>query len=799
MGSNTGIHYYIARDLNWYIRKTGVSPYSEVRLYTTSQSAGYRYRTPYVNGESDIRIVGFPALNRFCSGQELSGLPRRDGGTGNYSINNVQLRVSSFVSGSDAAFGLICSNEGTINNIYTNNLNLVLASGVSDGATSDYGRISCGSTDITQDGYTLADKPVGGFIGINTGTVGVTGSTGVDGNTICMSNTIVMAGQYWQIGGTYKQATGGIIGRNTGTVNGMLELNGTFAIIGRDKVGGVIGHSSSNVSAVLVVNGGAGQGIPASEFTLPSNTNAGNGGMSCVIAARNSVGAAIGLIENSSLNYAVDNQFSSSEVSTNADTGSLTFATRNAHTNFNIDVSLPTNSLILQLARFDGEGSGGAIGKISGCSGNLSIRVRNDGRIVTDKPSSGIYSVYVGGAIGFESSCSIQNLYIDIENGSNSRIGYIENTWGPRSAGGAIGYIDSTSTSRTIAINAVNGGTIIARAGNECTGVGGAIGALGKKVKAAFYINVVNSTGSNIISTSTNGVDKLDATGGAIGAMWYESNSKPSEISSGSVIYAENHGSIAGNYHVGGTIGNSAGCYGKIYAVNVGANISGVDFVGGAIGSEYDSQNGYVQSILKDGTYIHGTSFIGGTAGSIQSFYDCASITTIVQGTPSTVEGSGSLIGGVCGDLKVYYDTHAGTLTLRGDSSDTAALNVVGGSSSDYVGGAVGLMRSREGNYGNINWHMSMPDQSANNKLIVNVDGRSYVGGAVGQMGCLSVNITYYLSSITSAASKASDILLDLNVVLRPESHIIGTGSDVGGAIGRVVTSSGCRYQGRIA
>ena len=798
MNNNAGT-YYIARDLNWYISKSGTIPYSEVRAYTDNTSASYRYRTPYVYGNNDISIVSFPALGKLYSGQTLSSLPRLNGQGGNYSINNVQLRIASFDKtgdNADAAYGLICENAGAVNNIYTNNLNLVLAN-VPDGSPSDYSNISCGTTEIinTDAAVLLADKPIGGLIGINSGTVGIN-STVIDGNTIRMSNTIVMAGNYWDIA-KYKEPTGGVIGQNDNAVYGMIEFNGGFAVVGRDNVGGVIGYTDHNVSAVLVVNGGAGQGIPASEFTLPGESvRGGAANMSCVLAARNSVGGAIGCIENARLDYPVTNQFSSSEIQQNADTGAITFAGRNSATNYNISVNLPTGSLIYQIGAFDDRASGGAIGVMNACSGNASIRVVNDGRIVIS--NNYVKAVHCGGVIGLELDCSMTNLYIDVHNGPNSRIGYHNGDYGPRCAGGAIGYMNCSAADRTVAINAVNEGTIISRGGDLRRGTGGAIGATSKNTKVTFFVNVVNRGSSDIVVTEDSGSNKLDGVGGAIGAMSYGDGSKTTEILTNSILYVENYGTIEGYYRVGGAIGLAGVNSGSIYTVNRGSTITGRDFVGGAIGSEYEPQQGTVQSILYGGTTITGENFVGGAAGSIQSFSDDASITTIVREGASTVQGSGSLIGGVCGDLKLYPMNQRGSLTLRGDSSDTTTLNVIGSSSdtSNYIGGAVGLFRS---NGKNITLSTSFPDQSASNRLVLNVNGHECVGGAIGQLSSLNYDISYDPAKAATASVNAGDYQINLNIVLSPDSHIVGTGSHVGGAAGRIYGNNKSRFNGSLS
>ncbi len=803
------INYRIARTLNWYTQTTGTLPVSEVKVYTSNRNASYRYHSPVESpqGSDDIKIVSFPALRELYTNEHLSSL---SSSSAIYSINNIQMRVASFrntgnVNTSDHAYGLICENRGTIYNIYTNNLNLVLEN-VSDGSASDYSRISSDS-EITIDtnvgGVTRAvnSRPIGGLVGINRGSVGMAGLDDSE-NTIVMSNCIVMGGRYWNVN-NYDYGIGGVIGANGGSIGtdgklatanninssnstyGVISVNGTVVVLGRDYVGGVIGISYSDIGARINVGGTP---IGDSAFTLPKESRITSGErMSFVVAGRNAVGGAIGYINGVQFTSTVSDKFNS--IGNNYDDG-IEFNVDDIDANYQINVNLPSNALILNYAGgSDDYGCGGAVGRMTSCSGDyFSVKVNNSGYILVLDTGK---RIYCGGAIGRDESCSTPIVFVSVTNGAGSRIGSMSDSVGPTCSGGAYGHIQC-GAGRVFAIDVDNSGTIIARGGNQGQGAGGAIGGTGSGVDATFYVNVVNSTTSCIRSVSTATVDKYDGVGGAIGSMYKDTGNK---IHAGSVIYVENRHIISGVYHVGGAIGNSSPNDGKIYAVNIGATISGTDFVGGAIGFEYEAHTGVIQATLNT-TTIEGVDFIGGAAGALQSVSDNAYVTTIVRGGTTNIAGSGSLVGGVCGDIKVYYMSHTGAIALRGDDSDSATLNVGSTTTNDGVGGVAGMLRVCNNK---INWHLYMPTQEPGDRLIVNVDGNNYVGGAIGYLCDSETNRSNSADALIATGLKAHDMLLDISVVIRPESHVVGRGSNVGGAVGLISTGANAKYQGYLS
>ncbi|MBP5180526.1 MAG: InlB B-repeat-containing protein [Clostridiales bacterium] len=769
-------NYRIISDLNWYLQQTGLAAVSDVRVYTTSSS-----HTPVTSGT--VNVVSFPALGVLNNNQTLLAMPKKSG-TGYYSINNVQMRLASFRPGTDAGYGLICKNNGAIVDVHTNNLNLVMAS-VNDGG-NDFASIFVNQVSITTQeggsGSFTQDRPVGGLVGINTST-GVVGQT--DGS-IVMSNTIVMGNNYWKVyANVNKIGTGGVIGKNESGMLGSIEINGRFAVVGRDNVGGIIGYSTANVGARLLVNYTE---APSTQGVLPVYNNAalGSNNMSCAVLAKNNVGAAIGQLQNASLTYDAGNPFTYS-----ATPESGVFSAVNTN-NFQIDVTLNSNSLIYMFGTFNADDSkenekpaaGGVIGFMNSVPASTSsIRVNNAGSVIVNDTSS---RIYCGGVIGRDYNSS-NNIYIDFNNRSG-RIGYFGDTTGPLATGGAIGHIYSTKTGRTIAINGINAGTIVSRGSDNGQGTGGAIGGVRSgNANIDFRIDVVNEAGSRIISTGSN-EDNGNGAGGAIGGMGNSALNDNMQLPAASVVRSVNRGTITGHYHVGGTIGNSPAVYGRVYAVNSGL-IEGNNFVGGAIGRDAYLNAGTIQSTLETNAQIHGDRFVGGAVGRLLNAKNGSYVRTIVKGNAEVVSNNASLVGGVGGDISVADTGTNINIELVGDGS-APTLTVRG---NEGIGGVAGILRANVENSARV----TAPDQSATNKLVINVNGVNYVGGVLGVLRSSSNNGNAPADVIGLNPSNKA-IKIDLSVVLNGSSTITGTGEDVGGAIG-YINSNNSDFSGHIS
>ncbi|MBO6194353.1 MAG: InlB B-repeat-containing protein [Clostridiales bacterium] len=822
--SSPAIDFLIVNNLDWYAHNSVIIDGVRTELYTSqvkvfsanTGASSRKFYSPVNSGKTTdtLYTVSFPALPRITENMTLSSYSHAGGRI--YSINNVQMRTASFNDRRDTGYGLICENDGVVYNIYTNNLNLILEN-VSNGSINDYSKTNQGTLTVDNSGSKpIVLRAIGGLVGYNLGSVGL-GGEGVDiaetQNMIVMNNTVIICGQRdgtkWKLGG-YDWGTGSVIGLNGGVVDnngnytaqtanyhsstyGVFEVNGTFAIAAKKNAGGIIGRSYSDIGARLVVND-PNIRVPSPEITLPKEANMpqlqnGASGMSCIVTAMNDVGGVIGRIQGAGFTYAVTHQFDPERVSSNPESGVNFNIAGLTGSDYGIDINLPANSLVFEYAGGDDNtAAGGAVGNMINCSGEyLSIRVINSGHVYITRTDKKMYS---GGAIGIDDNCTIGTLYIDVNNAANTRIGYRDNSGGPVSAGGAIGVITGNADGRIFAIRAENNGTIIARGEYEGQGAGGAIGATDAGFVADLYINVVNGTSSEIIGLTDKASENYGGVGGAIGGM----HRNTGRISDVSVLFVDNSGLIRNRNYAGGVIGVSPVVNGKIYAVDSG-RVRAADkidqpsyFAGGAVGyAECISSTGVVQSIL-NGATISGRDFIGGAAGRVHNFNNAAVIRTIVKGN-SSVTGTGSLVGGICGDVRVTETGNAGLLELVGDSSNPI-LKIQG---VDGVGGVAGLMRYTVNN----SVQVKSPDQTTTNRLILHIDGNNSVGGLLGCLRSTSRDDNN-VSNLLSQNLTNDSAYLNMSIVLLPDSHIIGTGENVGGAVGAIDSGANSKFGGSI-
>ena len=774
--------FHIARDLNWYIKASGsLTPYSEVKVYTLSNGV---YNSPIDRKQSSVansyRVVSFPAIDEIKANQSLSAIHRSDDATQLYSINSVQMRLASFTTGNNNGFGLICKNSGTVSNIVTNNLNLVVYE-VADGTASDYSKIE--QTSITTGKHVNRPRgtdttAIGGLIGLNTGKVGT-----ADSDVIRMSNPIVMSSAYWSIE-KYFEGTGGVIGKNTGTTSslrGEIEINGTFVVLGHTNIGGIIGRCDQNIGARLIVNGTP---APEGEFHLSNDSK--YGAVSCVVAGWNNPGGAVGRMENGAFTYDADHKYTAGGISTSDASGNFTFDNFDQF-EYQVDVTLPQHSLIVQMTSGSSDeaarlrGAGGAIGYMKNCNSSsssegdyLSIRVQNEGSVLSANNINNANPIYTGGAVGRDEDSNISTTFVRVVNGENTRIGYPSDNLGPYhfTAGGAYGQINGSG--RNVAIYVENKGTITARGSTDYLGVGGAVGCTSTGDVPTFVIKAINNS-AEITDLNNDGVNMVNGAGGAIGSI---SNDK--EISSDSVIYVENtNTTISGYYFVGGAIGNAPSNNGKISVVNDGANITGVgstNYVGGAIGRITGNSTGGTIQVVLDSCSIKGGEYVGGVIGLNDSVLSSVSI----EGSGNII-GTGNYVGGAIG----YNNGEIG-----GDVDVALSGNVNGG--GNYVGGAIG-------------YNNETISGSVDTEFIGNISGFNFVGGAIGQNkaeigGSVTVlytgdssviGIEYVGGAIGSNDEQITDnveVSATGDLVIGNENH---SGSYVGGVIGDSVGEVG--------
>lgn len=796
--------FKIVGNLDWYVHESVTVQGEKKELYASEVKVferGGGCNSPVANNGS-LQIVSFPGLYKLQQNHILTSESVTKGKI--YSINNVQMRASSFKN-NDPGFGLVCRNEGTIYNIYTNNLNLILtnAETAGDGKACDYSQIGYldnygnpSNAEISYSGsrvFTNGTYVVGGLVGYNKGKVGFAASSETDTaipdskNTIVMSNCIVMAGDYW-ITGDYSDGIGGVIGKNesAGLASGVIKTEGSFVVIGGNYVGGVIGLSQGNIKAQVIAEGSSSL---RSEFVLPiAIDKEGNeifpDQMKCVVASNNIAGGAIGRIDfkGTQNSFSLNGQ-TKYRASIDNNTGRIDFSEL-SNNDYNVSVNFPENSLILHMGGNSYPAIGGAIGHLKMCAGDyLSIHAVNGGNILV----TGAQNVNCGGAIGYEEECTVTDIYINIENLDTSRIGSFVETEGSSEGavrtGGAIGYSKAVSGEKTRALNVNNSGTIVSKGTGvsgkaDSAGSGGAIGGVSNCSQVEWLISVKNSSDSEILGLGVKS-DAYNGTGGAIGGV--EANCS---ISSESTIYSENNGTIKGPYHVGGTIGRATSIYGRLYAENHGLIKSSYQYAGGVVGRIDNGFNyalyNIIQSTLYEDAVIEGEGFVGGSVGKLQSLYDDATVRTIVRGD-AKIRGlnNGSYVGGVCGLVVLNGSDFDGIIELEGDGS---APNLLVESAGSQVGGAAGQLYA---NNATNNAVVKTPSQNPGNRLVLNVSGKDNVGGIIGKL---------------NDNDQSKDINVDLSIAFLPGASVEGSGKNVGGAVGFLVTKNGLNtYEGKIS
>ncbi len=837
IAEGTKAHYKIAKDLDWYTELDG-KYYTEVRVFTDLDPTGRfttqnnntvvcnklgRFHSPAMNG--NLYVVSFPAIHELYNNQTLSSLSYVSGNDESdtvFSINNLQMRWLSFRTQHidnlpgitiDEGFGLFGKNSGKIYNIYTNNLNLTLenkrdgtAKDNSGGSNNNSSFSPSGNITVTQsadENEHLGNRPVGGLVGINEGSLG-DANADESSNTICMSNCMILGGKYWQLTKNITDGSGGVVGKNTGNTNGLMKVCGKFAVTGTSKVGGIIGYSTAaKIGAKLVVDGSASKyGTPV--ITLPKlkvfdNTSRAVS-LDCAVIGLHNEGGAIGYVENAEFTYASG----VSGRSFNEKNGTLKFAS-----DYQIDVKLPVNGFIgSPLAPTEANGIGGAIGYADGLIGDyISIKVVNYGNILSTNIAENSNNQYgrVGGAIGMSEDATTKNTYIDVVNGTDSKIGSdTVGKKGPGASGGAIGRIDGYSDK--LNINIQNNGLIFAycpKDKDEACGAGGAVGSVHCSPKANINVYNADSTKANIYANNPN-EGSYAGTGGAVGSWLGKTDYLT--INSNSRIFVLNKFNISAVRNVGGAIGCAGDNEGNVYAVNNGITISGSsDFVGGVVGKSRYQNSGLYQATFTNGAGVKGKDFVGGAAGSLTKLTDNGVTKVVISDGTSKVEGTkngnngGYYVGGVCGEaLRDESSTNGtGSIVLVGGNNDKAELNVVGRNS---VGGSVGVIRGdSDKTYKDIAGVITMPTQKSGNRLIVNVEGDNDVGGAIGRMFWASmdnVNTRSTLSDISAAG--AGNAKINLSLVVRPESHIKASSSNAGGVVGRIWGAEGSEYTGEL-
>lgn len=193
---------------------------------------------------------------------------------------------------------------------------------------------------------------------------------------------------------------------------------------------------------------------------------------------------------------------------------------------------------------------------------------------------------------------------------------------------------------------------------------------------------------------------------GAIAGYMRDSNVYDSQVG----------GTVSGGAYTGGLVGYATGTYFTGGGPN-GVNVTGTNYVGGAVGSLNSSS--YVINVVSTGGSVTGTRNTGGLVGAVIS-----SGVSYSRATGLNVNG-GLLTGGLVGDLYgggMLYDSASGT--VRGSS---------------YTGGLLG--RAQGGNM--------VYDAAVN----ITVNGGSHTGGMIGESTRTNVEFSFVTGDITGTGN----------------------------------------------
>ena len=799
-GNSTHVNYTICRNLNWYTTytKNDSTKYrSEVILYSpVNGGSGLKGFSPVQvpNNSSDyygdkLSVVAFPSLPSLRSGStliggenSLSALP--DGEDKTSVINNLQMRMSSFYSGSIdgeggietklSGYGFICTNSGTIINIRANGW-IIILNDTPNGASNEGEEIADSITSFISgtvktkepgedDGF-LRSSPLGGLVGANNGTIGSDKETDANKNTIRFSNCIVSSmfknGNDWEL---YRvSACGGIIGDNNKNLYGHIEACGHFASVGWRDVSAAIGYSQTNIDALILVDNEKYKENAVVEFTDAS---------SVILGTSDSVGGALGYLkDNLALcqnpegiihtgPVAAINLVSASVGTSGNEEGNLSIVEA-SDVFYAIKVNLDEKSYIMMrtndpLAEDRPVGIGGAVGRITNYKGELlSIHVENKGIIAStegDRYANGNYvERHLGGAIGILNGCTASNIYISVINHSN--IGTLDRTSenaSPtgycRSTGGAIGRISNIKNpDGKVTISVINHKGIYGNTSQNVnhSGVGGAVGSvIGDNTSdmPKFFFLVENE--GQILNSSSD-TNSTIGTGGSIGVIKY--------LPRGSAIYClmDDSASIK-------TSGNNAGGI-------IGAQTNGV--------SSCNATAPITLTVKLNGTSITAAgNNAGGAIGYSGKFDSYTTIRTRIAGTISINAYSNA--GGISG--RMYSGATTGSALIMQSTQTSSILNIksiTSGASApalgnDNAGGIIGYLTGQNAFTAGI----SLPGVSGSNQAYINVDCYDNAGGVIGQMEFQN----HDFGSESSA----------LNVSLLPGTHINARRSNAGGVFG---------------
>ncbi len=394
---------------------------------------------------------------------------------------------------------------------------------------------------------------------------------------------------------------------------------------------------------------------------------------------------------------------------------------------------------------------GGIVGKASG----VTMKNMTNSQTITGKAYLGGIAGWAGKLEGCTNNGDIVNVdyYVDDDLNALSYIGGI--------AGYATGIVNCTNEK---GIDASDGGAY----------VGGVVG----------YIAKTRSASDKVDGNKNHGEIKGTSYVGGIAGYVKVDDGKNNDT----IIVSDNinDGIISGtgNY-VGGIFGRLLGDYARLdyndyysYVKITGckneAAVSGVDYVGGIVGSasEYVSEI----SLCTNVDDITGNIYVGGYAGYAYS--------TAMTGLKNSYTITGkAYVGGIAGRAgKLTKCENNGTLVITGyilSEEDSSALSYVGGIAG-YADGAVNCVNNANidvsmggkyvGGIAGFVWKTrSASDKFTGNQNHGEIKGTSYVGGLAGYMAVLS---DVKINDSISVDSNTND------------GNIIATGNYVGGLFG---------------
>ncbi len=773
------VRYSICRDLNWYSFGTGGTYSSEVVVYSgVAGGSGLTGHSPvrwpessdysagYTSYKQRLDVVSFPSIPYNNKMSVLiavdNTLAPTDAADKTSVINNVQMRMPSFYDTNLKAYGLICTNNGTIINIRANGLTLLLDN-LDDGSPDDRGDIKTAVEQLRNPNHTVTStespawqtsSPVGGLVGANNGTIGSQTETDINKNTIRFSNCIVMSGHWsgseWVV--FRVSAVGIMIGDNNGangstakSIYGLMETTGTFASSGYIDVGGTIGYSIANIDAQIRVDNTKDRDKAIITFD--------NNATSVIFGTADAIGGAIGSINGGGLSQNVSCGSNAPFTLTTDSLGRIQ-TTLGLNPVYAIDIKLDANSYIIcktddppkKVDNNRPSGFGGAIGRIGNYNRDiLSIRVENAGRILSSEGTT--YGKSLGGAIGVIIHGTISEAYIKVVNGG--QIGS-ENVTYADSTGGAVGRInDLQGLLGRVNIDVINNGQISGNCtrSNSRTGVGGAVGtimeAYGKM--PVYYINSFDNgtiSGKTLTPGGNEGTNNFGV-GGAVGHLHYI----PANSAFYCIVTSGNTITANGN--------NAGGC--------IGSEASGVSGTGTTT----------ITANLQNGTSVIAT---GANAGGVFGNAGCISRNVIVRAivTGNVTINAASDAGGISGRFKIGSDnstskvyllteTSGSVLTIKA-SAGKAADPALG---NDNAGGLFGIV-SDGGKDVEFGVELNLPTQTGNNVMIVKVESYDNAGGMIGDM------------------KHQGNTVPEMTVVFHPSSYVRAHNDNAGGCIGHL-------------